>query len=713
MRYTMLLTRTLTVLLVAFVMITPAINAERAVRAEADLVCENWISNIVYQKGSWSGDSSPYVAGAQEIITHDTLVGWFYSVEPQGYVVVPVLKELPPVKASSEDYNLDITEENGPAALFREILLDGVRVFAELYGSIDATQPTRGEIPFGTEYRAQWDRYAVSRETFDAYLAQGSRGSLVEVGPLLTASWHQSDPYKMYCPPGDGGQTVVGCVATAAAMIMDYHEWPPFGDGIPLYWWNGDNSCGGSTPGMYLSVDCNDSYDWPNIPDVVTTGSPQEQQEATANLCYEVGVAYHMHYGRCGSGAYLHMGEWVYATYFRYMDSVVRTDRPGHEQWEWFDMCRGEIDKGRPISYAITYHAIVLDGYRTMDGLNQFHFNYGWNSSHTTWYTIDEPYCPWEGCSPGDQMMLTGIIPDRGIVFTADTTIGWLPLDVQFEGSSDLSVDDWTYDFGDGDSAFIQSPTHIYDAPGRYDVSLQIQADELARTMVRSGLIIAIADTLATENYIVVPDSTLEVVIYARNSAPVDQIKIPVQFGGDLELKLDSFSTAGCRTDYFEYVAQIQYSPISRRTTFKLLSTTSGLGPELSPGAGPVLRLFFSTPPEAELGQLTSIDLQGYLSYQPIYYGSILDYQPIPRNGSVLCASCCSGYRGNIDADPDDQITISDLVYLVDYMFNNGPEPACFKEANLDGTSIIDVSDLVILVEYMFNGGPQPIPCLD
>ncbi|MCK4606311.1 MAG: hypothetical protein KAU35_03330 [candidate division Zixibacteria bacterium] len=78
----MLLTRILTVLLVAFVMITPAINAERAVRAEADLVCENWISNIVYQKGSWSGDSSPYVAGAQEIITHDTLVGWFYSVEP-------------------------------------------------------------------------------------------------------------------------------------------------------------------------------------------------------------------------------------------------------------------------------------------------------------------------------------------------------------------------------------------------------------------------------------------------------------------------------------------------------------------------------------------------------------------------------------------------------------------------------------------------------
>ncbi len=536
---------------------------------------------------------------------------------------------------------------------------------------------------------------------------------MVEVGPMLTAHWHQGEPYKMYCPGGDGGQTVVGCVATAAAMILDYHEWPPFGSGFPLYWWNGDNSCGGGTPGKFLTVDCNDAYDWSKIPDAVSNGSPLELREATANLCYEMGVAYHMMYGRCGSGAYLHLGEWVYSTHFRYMDSVVRTNRPGHPQWEWFDMARGEIDKGRPISYGITSHAIVLDGYRTVDGVMQFHFNYGWNTSHSTWYTIDEPYCPWEGCSAADQMMLTGIIPDRSIAFTADTVIGWLPLDVQFEGLSDLSVDDWTFDFGDGDSAFTQSPTHGYYAPGRYDVSLQIQADEITRTMVRAGLIIAIADTLASEDCMVVPDSSLEIVIYARNSAPINQIKIPVQYGGDLELSLDSFTTAGCRTDNFEYAERIQYSPVSRRSTFKLMSTVNGLGEELPPGAGPVLRLFFTAPPDAELGQLTSIDLQGYLSHQPFYFGSVLDYQPVLRNGSVLCGSCCSGSRGNVDADPTDQITISDLVYLVDFMFNGGSEPVCFKEANLDGTSIIDISDLILLVDYMFNDGPDPVPCLN
>ena len=41
-------------------------------------------------------------------------------------------------------------------------------------------------------------------------------------------------------------------------------------------------------------------------------------------------------------------------------------------------------------------------------------------------------------------------------------------------------------------------------------------------------------------------------------------------------------------------------------------------------------------------------------------------------------ATCCVGdMRGNVDFDPSDVIDISDLVYLVDYMFNQGPAPLC------------------------------------
>ncbi len=88
-------------------------------------------------------------------------------------------------------------------------------------------------------------------------------------------------------------------------------------------------------------------------------------------------------------------------------------------------------------------------------------------------------------------------------------------------------------------------------------------------------------------------------------------------------------------------------------------------------------------------------------------------------NKNLTC--CIPTPRGNVDYDPADQIDISDLVYLVDYMFSQGPEPPCWEEANVDGSGPatppdegsddIDISDLVHLVDYMFNGGPPPADC--
>ena len=68
---------------------------------------------------------------------------------------------------------------------------------------------------------------------------------------------------------------------------------------------------------------------------------------------------------------------------------------------------------------------------------------------------------------------------------------------------------------------------------------------------------------------------------------------------------------------------------------------------------------------------------------------------------------------GNVDDDPEDVIDITDLVYLVDHMFNLGPAPPCRYEANVDGDSLnmVNIADLVYLVDYMFTGGPPPVAC--
>lgn len=76
-----------------------------------------------------------------------------------------------------------------------------------------------------------------------------------------------------------------------------------------------------------------------------------------------------------------------------------------------------------------------------------------------------------------------------------------------------------------------------------------------------------------------------------------------------------------------------------------------------------------------------------------------------------LCA-CCIGMRGNINGDADEQVDINDLVYLVTYMFQEGPAPLCLEEADVDGDgSGPNVSDLIYLVTYMFSSGPAPAGC--
>lgn len=76
---------------------------------------------------------------------------------------------------------------------------------------------------------------------------------------------------------------------------------------------------------------------------------------------------------------------------------------------------------------------------------------------------------------------------------------------------------------------------------------------------------------------------------------------------------------------------------------------------------------------------------------------------------------CCTGIRGNIDNDPGDNVDVSDLLYLVDFMFlvPPGPAPECSDEGDVNGAGGIDISDVLYMVDYMFAtpAGPAPVSC--
>ena len=389
----------------------PEVSAERARQEEMELVCQNWLSYMVYQKGAWAGETRPEIIQVDEIIENDTVLARCFSVSPMGYVVVPVLKELPPIKAYSEKCRLDVDQRIGFPQLLREVLLHRIRMYSMRYGSLDAVQPPTGDVLLGREHKAEWNLFLKSQQEFEGELGRGEFSPLLQAGPLLRSSWVQGSPFNNLCPMGDGGRYVVGCVATAAAQIMKYWNWPPSGTGSYSYVWDGDDSCDGPVGGGTLSATFSDAYDWGNMPDSCDLGCTAPQRDALAELCYEVGVAFEMDYGACGSGTWTHMATTVFPTYFKYDPSIDREDRDQHTAASWFAIIQEQINRGHPMQYRIYGHSIVCDGWRYSGEQNQYHINYGWGGSHTTWFTIDNIYCPWTGCDPMVEYMIRNIFP--------------------------------------------------------------------------------------------------------------------------------------------------------------------------------------------------------------------------------------------------------------------------------------------------------------
>jgi hypothetical protein len=88
-------------------------------------------------------------------------------------------------------------------------------------------------------------------------------------------------------------------------------------------------------------------------------------------------------------------------------------------------------------------------------------------------------------------------------------------------------------------------------------------------------------------------------------------------------------------------------------------------------------------------------------------------------------SSTCCIIRGDINHMGEPEPDITDLIYLVTYMFQEGPLPQCdepyspeclehyFPEADVngDGSCTPNITDLIYLVTYMFQKGPPLVPC--
>ncbi len=111
-------------------------------------------------------------------------------------------------------------------------------------------------------------------------------------------------------------------------------------------------------------------------------------------------------------------------------------------------------------------------------------------------------------------------------------------------------------------------------------------------------------------------------------------------------------------------------------------------------------------------GSSASFQLSGTVGQTAVGYGSSTNYGLSHGFWQQFGpTTCCNhdGIRG--DVDMSGSINVSDVTYLVYYLFRHGPEPPCSEEGDVDGNSAINVADVTYIVYYLFRSGPAPSVC--
>lgn len=279
--------------------------------------------------------------------TADTPYYIYNDARGSGFVIVSGDDEMGEILAYSTEGTLDTLNAN-PCVKF---LLEGYRQTYEVLkeGKVDVGNATRSGLFSQT------------------------------VSPLLKSRWGQSYPFNART-----GYPYSGCVATAIAQLMYYHQWPLQG--------KGQNEYEVTYYHTKKSADFSQShYDWANmLPDYrYPVRATLEQEDAVALLMNDVGVASFMQYTPNASGT---QGIFAYQALLKNFGySAAYATKAIEGPTRFAEILRQELLNGCPVylegrpAGAASGHAWVTDGF---DENGLFHMNFGWEGQGDAYYSL-------------------------------------------------------------------------------------------------------------------------------------------------------------------------------------------------------------------------------------------------------------------------------------------------------------------------------------
>lgn len=236
------------------------------------------------------------------------------------------------------------------------------------------------------------------------------------VSPLCATTWDQENDisfpppfiYNLFCPynVADTQRALTGCVATAMAQIMKYWNYPA--QGVGSYSYVDDTINGYSNNyGVQSSNFAAHTYQWSQMPAVLTGSEPLVQDSAISRLMYDCAVSVGMDFGddkQNGSGSegllsyeLQYVGDSVcsqtaFVKYFSYdADTIQGVIEANYTPTAWTTLIEHDLNIGRPVFYEGTDtaqggHAWVCDGY---DASDKLHMNWGWGGYDDGYFAIN------------------------------------------------------------------------------------------------------------------------------------------------------------------------------------------------------------------------------------------------------------------------------------------------------------------------------------